>query len=282
MWHRWSVQRKNPTISLWMVANCEDADGIEIGRRSLPVAYFYGSRPIDGKALNHKRVYRHWRREGLSVAPRRVRKRMRTGNSVGGLVACHPNAVWCFDFIEIRILSRQKLRVFCVNDEFTRENHAIEVETSFVSQKVCSVLEKLMAKHGIPSAFRMDNGPEFIALALRGLCHICGINAAYIDPGKPWQNGYAESFHSRLRDEYLDGEVFWGVRDTRVGLSNYRRYFNTERLHSSLGYLTPTEYAASYYHSRWYQYWGQTTDKTHHINWTGFLNTFHSSLHTRL
>ena len=111
---------------------------------------------------------------------------------------------------------------------------AIEVETRFVSEKVCAVLEKLIAEHGIPSAFRMDNGPEFIALALRGLCHRCGINAAYIDPGKPWQNGYAESFHSRLRDEYLDGEVFWGVRDARVGLSSYRRYFNTERLHSSL------------------------------------------------
>ena len=208
---------------------------------------------IDGKALNHKRVYRIWRREGLSVAPRRVRKRIRTGNSVGGLVAGHPNAVWCFDFIEIKSIRRQKLRVFCVSDEFTRESLTIEVETSFVSQKVCAVLEKLMAKHGIPSAFRMDNGPEFIALALRGLCHRCGINAAYIDPGKPWQNGYAESFHSRLRDEYLDGEVFWGVRDARVGLSSYRRYFNTERLHSSLGYQTPREFLASYYHSQWEQ-----------------------------
>ncbi len=152
--------------------------------------------------------------------------------------------------IEIRTLSRQKLRVFCVSDEFTRVSLAIEVETRFVSEKVCAVLEKLIAEHGIPSAFRMDNGPEFIALALRGLCHRCGINAAYIDPGKPWQNGYAESFHSRLRDEYLDGEVFWGVRDARVGLSSYRRYFNTERLHSSLGYLTPTEYADSYFQSQ--------------------------------
>ena len=102
-------------------------------------------RMIDGKALNHKRVYRLWRREGLLVAPRRVRKRIRTGNSVGDLVAGHSNAVWCFDFIEIKTIRRQKLRVFCVNDEFTRENHAIEVETSFVSQKVCAVLEKLMA-----------------------------------------------------------------------------------------------------------------------------------------
>ena len=124
-------------------------------------------------------------------------------------------------------------------------------EASVVSQKVCVVLEKLMAEHGIPNAFRMDNGPEFIALAVRGLCHRCGINAAYIAPGKPWQNGYAESFHSRLPVQYLDGEAFWGVRDARVGLSSYRRYFNTECLHSSLGYLTPTEYAASFFQSQY-------------------------------
>jgi len=206
-----------------------------------------------GKALNHKRVHRLWRREGLSVAPRRVRKRMRTGNSVGELAAGQPNAVWCFDFIEIKSIRRQKLRVFCVSDEFTRESLAVEVETSFVSEKVCAVLEKLIAKHGMPNAFRMDNGPEFIALALRGLSHRCGINTAYIEPGKPWQNGYAESFHSRLRDEYLDGEVFWGVRDARVGLSSYRSYFNTERLHSSLGYQTPSEFVASWSHSQWEQ-----------------------------
>jgi putative transposase len=101
------------------------------------------------------------------------------------MVAGHPNALWCFDFIEIKSIRRQKLRVFCVSDEFTRESLTIEVETSFVSEKVCAVLEKLMAEHGVPSAFRMDNGPEFIALVLRGLCHRCGINAAYIEPGKP-------------------------------------------------------------------------------------------------
>ncbi len=200
----------------------------------------------EGKALNHKRVYRLWRREGLSVSPRRVRKRIRTGKPVGELVADCPNAVWCFDFIEVKTLKRQKLRVLCVTDEFTRECLCIEVETSFVSEKVCAVLEKLIVERGVPSAFRMDNGPEFIALALRGLCHRRGINAAYIEPGKPWQNGYAESFHSRLRDEYLDGEVFWGVRDARVGLSSYRSYFNSERLHSSLGYQTPDEFAASF------------------------------------
>ena len=92
----------------------------------------------------------------------------------------------------------------------------------------------------------MDNGPEFIALTLRGFCHRAGIDPAYIDPGKPWQNGFAEGLHSRLRDEFMDGEVFYGVRDARVRLESWRRYFNEERLHSSLGYRTPAEFAASW------------------------------------
>jgi transposase InsO family protein len=90
----------------------------------------------------------------------------------------------------------------------------------------------------------MDNGPEFVALALRGLCHRRGIDPAYIEPGKPWQNGFAESFHARLRDEFLDGEVFWSVLEAQVRLGLWRRYWNQERLHSSLGYVTPAEFAA--------------------------------------
>jgi putative transposase len=197
-----------------------------------------------GKEINHKRIYRLWKREELTVAPRRVRKRIRTGKPVGKLVAQGMNSVWCFDFIEAKSMNGQKLRIFCVSDEFTRESLAIEVGTSFASERVCATLEKLMKTRGMPGAFRMDNGPEFIALALRGLCWRCGIEASYIDPGKPWQNGFAESFHARLKDEYLDGEVFFGVRDAQVGLDGYRRYFNKERLHSSLGYETPLEFAA--------------------------------------
>ncbi len=196
-----------------------------------------------GKKINHKRIYRLWKREGLTVEPRRTQKHIRTGRPVGKLIAQGVNGVWCFDFIEVKSGNGQKLRIFCVSDEFTRESLAIEVGTSFVSERVCGTLEKLMKKRGIPGAFRMDNGPEFIALALRGLCWRCGIEAAYIEPGKPWQNGFAESFHSRLRDEYLDGEVFFGVKDAQVGLDGYRRYFNFERFHSSLGYKTPLEFA---------------------------------------
>jgi transposase InsO family protein len=148
------------------------------------------------------------------------------------------------DFVEDRTLGGTKLRILCVTDEFTRESLAIEVGSSFRSERVCTVLEQLMNERGGPGALRMDNGPEFVALALRGLCHRRGIDPAYIEPGKPWQNGFAESFMARLRDEFLDGEVFFSVLEAQVRLGLWRRYYNEERLHSSLGYQTPEEFAA--------------------------------------
>jgi len=197
-----------------------------------------------GMKVNHKRVHRLWRREGLNVPARRSRKRIRGTAQPRLLEAGYPHQVWCLDFLEESTLDRGKLRLLCVSDEFTRQSLAIEVGHSFRSERVCAVLEELMKKHSVPQALRMDNGPEFVALALRGLCHRKDINPSYIDPGKPWQNGYAESFHSRLRDEFLDGEVFASAREAQVRLDAWRRDWNTRRLHSSLGYLTPREYAA--------------------------------------
>lgn len=131
-----------------------------------------------------------------------------------------------------------------MEDQYTRESLAIEVGRSFKSEKVCQTLEQLIQERGVPGALRMDNGPEFVALALRGLCSRRGINGDYIEPGKPWQNGHAESFHARLRDEFLNGEVFLSVLDAQVKLAIWRRYYNHERLHSSLRYKTPVEFAA--------------------------------------
>ena len=198
-----------------------------------------------GWLINHKRVWRLWKRAGLSVPPRRSHKRRR---SVCGppraLVADCPNRVWCLDFVEDRTLSGGRLRILCVTDEYTRESLAIEVGRSFRCERVCAVLEQLMAGRSRPGALRMDNGPEFVALALRGLCHRGGIDPAYIEPGKPWQNGFAESFHARLRDEFLDGEAFLSVLEAQVRLGLWRKYYNEERLHSSLGYQTPAEFSA--------------------------------------
>jgi transposase InsO family protein len=148
------------------------------------------------------------------------------------------------DFVEDRTLSGAKLRILCVTDEFTRELLTLEVGRCFRSERVCQVSDELMCVRGKPLALRMDNGPEFVALALRGLCQRFGVSAAYITPGKPWQNGFAESFVSRLRDEFLDGEVFLSVLDAQVRLGLWRRYYNEERLHSSLEYQTPSEFAA--------------------------------------
>jgi transposase InsO family protein len=207
----------------------------------------------EGKTLNHKRVRRLWREAGLGIPARRRKKKIRSGKPATDLVAAEPNAVWCLDFLEEKTLSHQRLRILCVSDEFTREVLAIEVGTHFVSERVVATLQRLAGQRATPGALRMDiigasrrNGPEFIALVLRGFCHRAGINPTYIDPGKPWQNGYAEGLHSRLRDEFLDGEHFHGVRDAQVGLEGWRRYFNEERLHSSLGYQTPAEFAAAW------------------------------------
>ncbi len=200
----------------------------------------------EGLGVNHKRIYRLWKKEGLSVPLRKKRKRIRGTSSARDLEAASPNSVWCLDFVEGKTLNGGKLRILSATDEFTRESLALKVEKSFISERVCETLEELVFSRGVPQALRMDNGPEFVALVLRGWCHRKGVNGAYITPGKPWENGYAESFHARLRDEFLDGEVFASVLDARVRLGGFRRYWNEERLHSSLGYLTPGEFVQRY------------------------------------
>lgn len=196
-----------------------------------------------GLGINHKRVHRLWCKAGLSVPTRRKCKKIRTEKPPHAVAADRANAVWCLDFVQDSTLNGTKLRILSVTDEFTRQSLALEVGRSFKSESVCQVLRAVFAQCGTPAALRMDNGPEFIALALRGLCHQQQINAAYIEPGKPWQNGFAESFHARLRDEFLNAEVFESVLEAQVRLRAWRRYWNEERLHSSLGYLTPDEFA---------------------------------------
>jgi len=200
----------------------------------------------DGFKVNHKRIYRLWKQHQLTVPARRSRKKRRSGASVSELVATMPGEVWCLDFLEERTLAGGRVRVLCISDEFTRQSLAMVAGSSFRSERVCRVVEELCTRLGAPQMLRMDNGPEFIALALRGLCYRNGINPAYIEPGKPWQNGFAESFHARLRDEFLDGEVFLTVHEAQVRLDVWRRYWNEERLHSSLKYVPPDEFASAW------------------------------------
>lgn len=220
----------------------------DIARKKRRRGYRLAHRQLrqEGWTVNHKRVHRLWKATGLSVPARKSRKRLRPTVAARNVVADRPNAVWCIDFAQDRTIHGTKLRILCISDEFTRESLALEASRSFTSEQVCQVLERLFVIRGKPSVLRTDNGPEFIALALKGLCHRHEVSAAYIEPGKPWQNGFAESFVSRLRDEFLNGEVLLSVLDARTRLSIWRRYYNEERLHSRIGYQTPQQFAAGW------------------------------------
>ena len=197
-------------------------------------------------AVNHKRVYRLWRREGLTV-PKRVKKKLPASapRQERPHAAERPNAVWCVDFVQDQTITGQTLRFLSVTDEFTRESLAVEISTSITAARVAAVLQQVITERGCPPAhLRSDNGPEFIALALRGFLHRSGVATAYIEKGKPWQNGFAESFHGRFRDEFLNQEVFLSVLEAKVRTEQWRRWYNQERPHSSLGYQTPREFAA--------------------------------------
>lgn len=199
----------------------------------------------DGQPINHKRVYRLWRREGLAV-PKQVKKRRGTKpKQERPLSATEPNQVWTVDCLQDQTTSGQKLRLLTVTDEFTRESLAIEVGRSLTAKRVVETLARVIAERGTaPAYLRSDNGPEFVALALRGFLRREGVATAYIELGSPWQNGFAESFHSRFRDEFLDRELFNSTLEAQVRTRLWRRWYNEERPHSSLGYQTPREFAA--------------------------------------
>lgn len=196
----------------------------------------------DGQSINHKRVERVWRRSGLQVPQRPKKRRIRTGRSVP-CQAEHPNHVWSYDFQEDGLLSGRKLRLLSVLDEFTREWLSVTVGVSLTSQAVLAALKPLFAMRGVPRFVRSDNGPEFIAAEVQAWLQSNGSAPHYIDPGCPWQNGFQESFHGKLRDELLDREVFASVGEAQVRLGTHRRWYNEERPHSSLKYRPPAAFA---------------------------------------
>jgi putative transposase len=194
-----------------------------------------------GERIDHKRVYRVWRRAGLSLGNRPRRKRPRSGESVPWH-ATHPNHVWTYDFIHDSCLSGRKLKLLTLLDEFTRESLAIAVDTSIRAERVIEVLKPLFEQHGRPRFLRSGNGPGFVARKLQAWLAEAGTQTHYIEPGSPWQNGFGEGFHSRLRDECLNVEVFATVAEARVVAELWRREYNQERPHSSLDYRTPVEF----------------------------------------
>ena len=199
----------------------------------------------EGWNINFKRVYRLWRKEGLKV-PKKKRKKHRLGTSDN---ACNRrrsegmNDVWCWDFIFDRTTNGRQLKWLSIVDEYTRENLCLQVSRSITSEDVIDKLAELFAMRGLPRHIRSDNGPEFIANAIENWLEKMEIESLYIAPGSPWENGYAESFHSRLRDEFLALEMFEGVQAARRLTEEWRHEYNNYRPHSSLGYQTPIEYA---------------------------------------
>jgi transposase InsO family protein len=192
--------------------------------------------------VNRKRVERVWRLLGLQVLGRlRKKKAKRSTRMVAE--AEHPGHVWCCDFIEDALASGRTIRILSVLDEFTREWLGVAAGVSLPSRSVVALLSRLFRERGMPAFLRCDNGSEFIAGDLKAWLASRGTAPSYIDPGKPWQNGHQESFHSRLRDELLNREVFLSIAEAQVRLEGHRRWYNQERPHSSLRYRSPTEYA---------------------------------------
>ena len=200
----------------------------------------------EGMRVNRKRVQRLWREEGLRNPPRKRQKRARgqSENSCAMKKAEHQNHVWCWDFTMDETSDGRRLKWFSVVDEFTRECLVLEVERRMTARDVLAILTKLEAQRGTPRAIRSDNGPEFIAQAVRRWLAARQIGPLYIAPGSPWENGYSESFNSRMKAEFADREIFGSLMEAKVLGAQYQRYWNQERLHSGIGYRTPAEFAA--------------------------------------
>jgi putative transposase len=192
--------------------------------------------------VNHKRVERIWRKEGLKV-PRKQPKRKRLWLNDGSCVRLRPehkDHVWSYDFMVDRTTNGQPFRILTVLDEYTRECLAILVDRHISSQNVIDKLFQLFVFRGVPEHIRSDNGPEFTAKAIRSWLSRMGVKTLFIEPGSPWENGYIESFNGKLRDELLNREVFTTLMEAKVLIENWRQEYNTVRPHSALRYRPPS------------------------------------------
>jgi putative transposase len=220
------------------------ADLVELARQHGRLGYRKIAellRSTAGWVVNDKRVERIWRSEGLKV-PAKQTKRSRLFLSDGSCVRLRterPNHVWAYDFVEDRTHEGRKYRMLNVIDEFTLECLAIRVSRKLKGIDVIDVLSDLFILRGVPAHIRSDNGPEFVANAVQKWIGAVGATTAYIAPGSPWENGYIESFNARLRDELLDGEIFYSLAEARIVIESWRRFYNTLRPHGSLGYKPP-------------------------------------------
>ena len=207
----------------------------------------YGYRRItallqqDGWRVNHKRVERIWREEGLKV-PKRQTKRGRLWLNDGSCVRLRPthrNHVWSYDFVADRTHDSRPIKMLTVIDEYSRECLAIVTERNLKSDDVLDCLTEMFIRHGAPEYIRSDNGSEFTAKMVRRWLSNIGVQTLYIEPGSPWENGYIESFNGKFRDELLNGEIFYTLKEAKTLIEKWRTEYNTFRPHSSLNYRPP-------------------------------------------
>ncbi|MCH8239714.1 MAG: IS3 family transposase [Proteobacteria bacterium] len=194
-----------------------------------------------GWQVNDKRVERLWRREGLKV-PMKQPKKGRLWLNDGSCVRLRPeyrDHVWSYDFVHHRTDDGRVFRTLNILDEHSRECLAIRVKRKLNSTDVIDVLTDLFILRGVPAFIRSDNGPEFVAQAVRDWISAVGAKTAYITPGSPWENGYCESFNARFRDELLNGEIFYSLKEAQIIIEEWRKHYNTKRPHSALGYRPP-------------------------------------------
>ena len=195
-----------------------------------------------GTLVNHKRVYRLYREEGLAMRIRQ-RRRIRWNGAVPRLAAERANQRWSLDFVSDCVSNGRVIRILTMVDDYTRECPAMEVDTCLGGLRVRRVLDRVAEQRGLPEAIVLDNGPEFRSRALTAWSEERGVRLEFIQPGKPVQNAYVESFNGRLRDECLNANWFTSLRDARQKIENWREDYNQQRPHSSLNYLPPVEFA---------------------------------------
>ena len=199
----------------------------------------------EGWLINRKRTYRVYHAAGLMVR-RRKRKRIAGVERHVKMVALAPNQSWSMDFVSDGFVDGRRLRCLNIVDDFTKECLAIEVDTSLPGRRVVSVLERLAESRGLPQSVTVDNGPEFVSKALDEWAYRQQLHLRFIEPGKPQQNAYIESFNGKFRDECLNEHWFLSMRHARQVIAAWRQEYNDERPHSSLGYLTPNKFAESF------------------------------------
>jgi transposase InsO family protein len=194
-----------------------------------------------GWQVNHKRVERIWRKEGLKV-PKKQPKRGRLWLNDGSCIRLRPehkDHVWSYDFVTARTSDGRPFKMLTIVDEYTRECLAILVERCITSEDVINQLYTLFLTRGVPEHIRSDNGPEFTARAVRSWLAEMGVKTLFIEPGSPWENGYIESFNGKLRDELLNREIFTTLTEAKVLIEQWRREYNQIRPHSAKGYKPP-------------------------------------------